>query len=266
MRCTGTLDPVQPWYRDLQSAWMRLQWALYLAMATVSLMGATTIDVSTQTSVVVHTGDKLVFQLLSWNFAANAAAFGMPATPTEVNFALASAPLGGAGEFTATLESSDRSVSIAFGDLAFGPGYFRGNGHEGEVSTTQGYLALSPVLSGEIFNGSAVFIVLRNEGPDVTLGLAPYVLRQDLYATLSGGPLSVGALPGLVDLENRANQARLMNFGGVAGLEAGSQVPEPRSSGLLLGGGALLCALSAVLARLSRGKALPRGKSTVCIL
>jgi hypothetical protein len=244
---------------------MRLWWAPYLAMVTVSLMGAATIDVSAQTSTVVHTGDTLVFQLLSWNFAVDAAAFDIPANPTEVDFALVSAPLGRAGEFAAALESSDRSVSVAFGDLTFGPGYFQGSGYEGEVSTLQGYLSLSPILSGEIFNGLSAFIVLRNEGPDVTLGLAPYVLRQDLYSSLSEGPLSVGALPDLVDLESRANQARLMNFGG-AGLPAGSQVPEPRSGGLLLGGGALLCVLSALLARFSRDRALPREKSTVCIL
>jgi hypothetical protein len=245
---------------------MRLRRALYLAAVTVSLMGATTIDVSNQTGAVVHTGDSLVFQLLSWNFAVDAAAFGMPANPTEVNFALVSAPLGGAGEFAATLESADRSVSVAFGDLSFGPGYFQGSGYAGEVSTLQGYLSLSQVLSGEIFNGSAAFIVLRNEGPDVTLGLAAYVLRQDLYSSLSGGALSVGALPGSVDLETRANQARLMNFGAPAGMAAGSQVPEPRSGRLLLGGGALLCVLSAVLARLSRGRVVAREKSTVCIL
>jgi hypothetical protein len=244
---------------------MRLRWVLYLAMAT-SVTNASTIDVSAQTSVVVHAGDTLVFQLLSWNFAVDAAAFDMPANPTGVNFALVSAPLGGAGEFAATLESSDRSVSVAFGDLTFGPSYFQGSGYEGEVSTLQGYLSVSPVLSGEIFNGSSAFIVLRNEGPDVTLGLAPYVLRQDLYSSLSGGPLSVGALPGLVDLESRANQARLINLGRAAGVEAGSQVPEPRSGGLLLGGGALLCVLSALLAHISRGRALPREKSTVCIL
>jgi hypothetical protein len=245
---------------------MILRWALYLAMVTVSVMGAATIDVSTQTSAVVHTGDMLGFQLLSWNFAVDATAFGMPANPTEVTFALVSAPLGGVGEFGASLESADRSVSEAFGDLMFGSGSFQGDGYAGEVSTLQGYVSLSPVLSKDIFNGSSAFIVLRNEGPDVTLSLAPYVLRQDLYSSLSEGSLSVGALPGSVDLESRTNQARLLNLGGAAGPAAGSQVPEPRSGGLLLGGGALLCVLSGVLARLSRGKAVPREKSTVCIL
>ncbi len=165
---------------------MRLRWGLYLAFLTAPVLGASTLDVSTQTSAVMHTGDTLVFQLSTWNFAANTAAFGLPAYPAAVNFALVSAPLGGAGTFAATLESADGSVSVAFGDLAFATGYFQGTGYTGEVSTLQGYLPLSPVLSGELFNGSAAFILLRNEGPDVTLGLAPYVLRQDLYASLVG--------------------------------------------------------------------------------
>src|SRR5260370_28289111 len=97
---------------------MRLRWALYLAMVTVSLVGATTIDVSTQTSTVVHTGDTLVFQLLSWNFAVDAAVFGMPASPTEVSFALGSAPLGGAGAFAATLGSAGPALFLAFRGLA----------------------------------------------------------------------------------------------------------------------------------------------------
>jgi hypothetical protein len=245
---------------------MRLRWGLYLAFLTAPVLGASTLDVSTQTSAVMHTGDTLILQLSTWNFAANTAAFGLPAYPAAVNFALLSAPLVGAGTFAATLQSADGSVSVALGDLAFATGYFQGTGYTGEVSTLQGYLPLSPVLSAELFNGSTAFILLRNEGPDVTLGLAPYVLRQDLYASLSDGPLSVGALPGLVDLESRGNQARSMNLGGTLGPADVSQVPEPRSGGLLLGGGALLCGLSLLLARLSRGRRLPREKSTVCIL
>jgi hypothetical protein len=245
---------------------MKLRWGVYLALLTAHVLGASTINVSAQTSVVVHTGDTLVFQLFSWNLASNAAAFGLPAYPSGVNFAFVSAPLDGAGTFAATLESADKSVSASFGDLTFATGHFQGNGYAGEVSTLQGYLPLSPVLSQELFNGSAAFILLRNEGPDVTLGLAPYVLRQDLYASLSDGPLSVGALPGPVNLETRGNEGRSMSLGGTASPADVSQVREPRSGGLLLGGGVLLCVLSLVLARLSRGRPLPREKSTVCIL
>jgi hypothetical protein len=208
--------------------------------------GASTIDVSTETSLMMRTGDTLVFHLFTWNFGVNAAAFSLPVFPADVSFALASAPLSGAGRFAATLESEDGTVSVAFGNLTFSPGRFHGSGYAGEVSTLEGYLHLSPLLSGELFSAPSAVIALRNEGPDVTVGLAPYVLRQDLYGSLSGGPLSVGAIPGWVDLEN---SGEAVNFA------AASKVPEPRSGWLLLGGGVLLCGLSVVLARFSRGRA-----------
>src|SRR5260370_40867074 len=217
---------------------MRLRWALYLAMVTVSLVGATTIDVSTQTSTVVNTGDTLVFQLLSWSFAVDAAVFGKPSSPTEVSFALGSAPLGGAGEFAATLESADRSVSVAFGDLALGPGYFQGSGYAGEVSTIQGYLSLSPVLSGEIFNGSLALIVLRNEGPDVRLRssslrfTAGFILQPVGWTTVRGGDTWFGG-PG-----KQGKSGAFGEFGGSGG--AGNPVPRggnTRRGGAFWGGG-----------------------------
>jgi hypothetical protein len=231
---------------------MRLQWGLYLAILAAPAMRASTIDVSADTSAVVRTGDALVFQLLTWNFGVNAAAYGLPVYPTDVSFALVSAPqsnVSGVGGVAATLESADRSVSVAFGNLTFGPGYFEGSGYAGEVSTLEGYLHLSPQLSEVLFSASSAVIVLRNEGPDVTVGLAPYALRQSLYASLSGGPLSVGAVPGLVNLESGAY---LGNLSGPVNLGADATAPEPQSGGLLLGGGLLLCGLSAVLSRVSR--------------
>jgi hypothetical protein len=231
---------------------MRIRWALYLAILAASSIRAATIDISAETSTVVHTGDTLIFHMLTWNFGVNAAAFGVPEYPTDVSFALVSAPMGTAGAFAATLESEDRSVSVGFGDLTFGPGYFQGSGYTGEVSTLEGYLHLTPLLSEELFSTQSAVIALRNEGPDITLGLAPYLLRQDLFAGLSGGPLSVGALPGPVELEQQLHRVRLTNLGVTVGVAAPAEVPEPWSGGLLLGGGVLLCGLSAVLARISR--------------
>jgi hypothetical protein len=237
---------------------MRLQWGIYLAILAAPAMRGSTIDVSGDTSAVVRTGESLVFQLLTWNYGMNAAAFGLPVYPADVNFALVSAGLpskmSGAGEFAATLESADHAVSAAFGDLTFSPGYFEGSGYAGAVSTLQGYLHLSPQLSKALFSASSAVLVLRNEGPDVTVGLAPYMLRQSLYASLSGGPLSVGAVPILVDLESGDGRAHLGNSGGKGDPADDAKVPEPRSGGLLLGGGILLCGLSAVLSRVSRGR------------
>src|SRR6476469_2012976 len=113
---------------------MKLQLALCLAILSAPSIGAATIDVSADTSRIVRTGDALVFHLLTWNYAVDAAAFGLPLYPSAVSFALVSAPLGVGGGFAATLESADRKVSVAFGDLTFGPGYFQGSGYKGDVS------------------------------------------------------------------------------------------------------------------------------------
>ena len=175
---------------------MKLQLGLWFAILSAPSIGAATIDVSADTSATVRTGDTLVFHLLTSNFALDAARFGLPLYPSEVSFALVSAPLGANGEFAATLESADRGVSVAFGDLTFGPGYFQGSGYTGDVSTLQGRLSLSPLQSEVLFGSTSAVIALRNQGPDVEVGLAPYALRQSLYASLTGGPLSVGAVAG----------------------------------------------------------------------
>jgi hypothetical protein len=125
---------------------MKLQLGLCLAILSAPSIGAATIDVSSDTSATVRTGDTLVFHLLTWNYAMDAAAFGLPLYPSEVSFALVSAPLDFVGEFAATLESADRGVSVAFGDLTFGPGHFQGSGYMGDVSTLQAaYLYLAEI-------------------------------------------------------------------------------------------------------------------------
>ncbi len=245
---------------------MRLRWTFHLAILAAQTMGAATIDVSAETGAVVHTGDTLVFHLFTGSFNASAAAFGLPAYPTDVNFAFVSGPVSGAGDFAATLESADGGESLAFGTLSFSLGYFEGSEYVGVVSTLQGYLHLSPLLSEELFSAPSAIIALRNEGPDLAVGLAPYTLRQDLYANLSGGPLSVGATLGSVDLERAAHGAVFMGLmGGANYTESG--VPEPQSRRLLLGGVVLLCGFYVVRGR-ARARAvrdLPGEKSTICI-
>jgi hypothetical protein len=216
-------------------------------------MGATILDVSSETSIVVQTGDSLVFQLLTWNFGVNAAGQDLSPYPTDVNFALVSAPLSEAAGFAASVESADGTVSVALGDLTFGLGNLQSSDYTGAVSVLQGALHLSSLQdSQQLFGASSVVIDLLNEGPDVTIGLAPYLLRQDLFASLSGGPLSVGAIPGSVELESPDKPMNSKYFGGPATLAADSGVPEPHTLALLFGGGALLCGLSAVLTRVSR--------------
>ena len=159
------------------------------------------------------------------------------------------------GGFTATLESADRSVSVTFDSLTLGAGYLQSSQYTGEVASIEGFLQLTPLQSEALLGAGSAIIALTNEGPDVTVGLAPFVLRHDLYASLSGGPLSVGALPGSVNLESQENGITLQSFRGPGDLGLGfvaQSVPEPGSAGLLLGGGALLCGLSLLLRSVSR--------------
>lgn len=243
---------------------MILRWGFYFAILATPVMGGsilgsspgsslgTRIDVSGDTSILVHTGDALIFHMFTSSYSVNAAALGLPLHPEDVNFALISDSPSGSGVFSATLESADRAVWLAFGSLTLGPGFFQGSGFEGEAATLQGFLHLSPVLSDAIFSAPSAVIVLRNQGPDVTLGFSSYLLRQDLFTGLSGGPLSVGAVPGMVELERHAVRGGAMNFGVSLDLAPVADVPEPYTGGLLFGGGALLCGLSVILERVSR--------------
>ena len=244
---------------------MKLQLGLWLAILSAPSIGAATIDVSADTSAIVRTGDTLVFHLLTWNYAVDAAAFGLPLYPSEVSFALVSAPLGVDGVFAATLESADRGVSVAFGDLDFTPGYFQGSGYTGDVSTLQGRLSLSPLLSKVLFSSTSAVIALRNEGPEVEVGLAPYSLRQDLYASLSGGPLSVGAVTGSVDLEGRVNRARIKFLRNDEPWRPIRRFRNPSPEGYFCWAEHCCAGFPAILPRISRRAALLHEKSTVCI-
>ncbi len=216
---------------------MRLWRCVHIVLLAASSAGASTLDVGVDASVLVRTGDALVFRLLTSNFGVNAARLGVSQSPSQVDFALVSDGAAVGGEFAATLESADRSVSVGFGDLTFHPGIFQGSSYAGEAAMLEGDLPLSRPISGTLFAGPFVMLYLRNEGPDIRIGLAPYLLRQDLFASLSSGPLSVGAVPYTVDLEGRAE--RSIALARAAGAAA-TEVPEPATRGLLLGGGVLL--------------------------
>ncbi len=237
---------------------MKLRWWLWFAILWGNAVHAGAIrslDVSTETTITVHGGDTLVYHLFTWNFARNAARFNVPAFPADLNFALVTGPAGVAGEFAATVESEDGSVTTAIGNLAFSPGFFTSSGYSGEVSTLQGHLHLSPALSQSLFESGSIEIALRNLGPDLELGIAPYVLRQAMFLNLSVGHLSVGALPGWVELEEPQNQLRSSVIGAPTVFGGVAEVPEPGSKGLLLGGGVILCGLSVLLGRFSdRGR------------
>jgi len=182
-----------------------------------------------------------------------------------VSFSIDSATLGGPAEFEAALQSEDGSFSAGFGGpLGFTPGTFIGSGYQGAVAIMQGYLHLSPLRATELFGGSSMRVMLRNTGPDVTLGLAPYTLPHDLFVSLSAGGLNVGALPGAVTLQRAALEETTPQEVTLQDI----QVPEP-GSGTLLAGGTLLCLISWLLHRVGRRRARRKilkqqQESTVC--
>ena len=246
--CTSTESPIQTVQVGLQSAWMILRLGVYLALLSTPAVAGTIIDVSAETSTVVSTGDQLVFRLLTWNYAMNAANFGLATTPTDVSFVLVTDPLRALGGFSARLETADGAFSMLFDSVTAGTGYFQGSEYDGEVSTLQGYLHLSTTAAEKFFADPWAKIVLLNNGPSVTVGFTPYVLQQDLYTSLSGESLSVGAIPGPVELDEATKPSSSKLRGGLLGLGTDTQVPEPGTAGLLLPP-LLVCGLGLLLKR-----------------
>ena len=209
--------------------------ALPLAAGTIE------IDVSAQVSALLNTGDALWFTVPSWNFGINAAHYGLPEYPTSVGFVFVTASEDSLAQFDAILVSGDGSVSVSFGaPLSFVPAMFQGSAYSGAVSVLEGSLQISEMRSQQLFGSSPAVLILLNTGPALTLGLQPYTLQQDLNVSLGGSGLSVGARLGGVAL--------------MADPPDPPDVPEPGSGLLLLGGGALLWALSRLRrSELSRG-------------
>jgi hypothetical protein len=215
------------------------KWGTTMLLAALPL-AANTIDVSTSALAVLHPGDTLSFEISDRSFAANAARYGQPSAPTAISMQFVSTPGIRDARLAATLESQDGSVFVAFGNLlADLPGTFSGAGYQGPVTSFRGSIGLSQAQSQEIFSGSSALLVLQNRGTDdLTLGLPPYTLRQDLYLTLLAGSMSAGATQLGVQLDTEP-------------------VPEPHPGPLLLAGGLLLCAIATVWKRLGRDKQAP---------
>ncbi|MCU1275117.1 MAG: hypothetical protein JWO48_2548 [Bryobacterales bacterium] len=206
---------------------------------------------SSMETALVQTGATISFELFTSNYAINAQSFGLPLYPTDVSFSLVTAPINIPAQFAVTLAAPDASTIVAFdGPLGFTAGYLSSADFQGAVSTLQGHLHLSSTLSQDLFGGGSVRLNLQNTGGDLYLGLSPFAFRQDLFFSLSGGPLTVGAMPGAVTLDSPA----VSQFQSAGGFELIETVPEPDSGWLLGAGGAMLCGVSALLNRLSQSR------------
>jgi hypothetical protein len=226
---------------------------LALAFTALSLH-AGTVDVSSSESVLVGGGDTLSFELFTGSYSAAAQQFGLSPYAQMLRFCLVTAPTDPGSQFFATLRTADASISLGLGDvLDFAPGFLSSTGFQGAVSTLQGHFQLDPQLSQDLFSSGPVWLDLTNLGSDLTLGLPPLVLSHDLYASLSGGPLSVGAITGAVLLQHPVPTFVASPYGAAVSVDAFS-LPEPGTPWMLVGGGVLLAGLSRRFKSLSRSR------------
>jgi hypothetical protein len=201
---------------------------------------ATTIDVSSQTTQLLQSGDSLTFLFTDSSYAQHATAMAMSASPLLIFFNLISAPVGSAGQFTAGVEAPDGSASAIFpGPVWLTSGAVQMSGYSGPASVLMGSLTLSNALSQQIFAGTEAELVLTYAGPDVTVGLPGYSLKNDVTITLAGGGLSVGA----------------MDYGVTLTSDEGVIAPEPDPVAMLVTTGVLLCAASGAIKRFARVRA-----------
>ena len=204
-----------------------------LILAAASLPAGTLSDADT--TVLVHHGDSLVFELYTGNFQFNAARYGLPLYPTQVDLSLTSTPIADGTVFSGWLESPDGSASIRVsGYPTFSPGVISSSQYSGPVSVLEGTVYLSIDDSAAIFGAGLAELRLLNLGEDITVGLPPASISQDLRVCLSGGPLSVGA----VTLSASLNASQGFEAIRATGFAA---VPEPSSTLLALAGGVFVC-------------------------
>jgi len=197
--------------------------AAALLIASLPL-AAGPIDVTSQTTARLDTGDALFFTLATYGFGIDAAAAGLSPYPAVMSFSFVSALPGPAGPFDPVLETAGgAAIETSPVVLEFAPGQYQAASFSGKVSVMEGSLALSSALSQQLFRGPSALLVLENLGPSATFGLSSFSIGHDLTVSLYGGGLSTGAPVVQATLDD----------------SPASGVPEPGSGWLLAGGGAL---------------------------
>ncbi len=232
-----------------------MKYSLAFAFLAAALpLSASSIDVSGADSILLHSGDTLSFTLQTFTYAHNAQTFGLSPTPASLLFSLVTTPTTQNAGFAVTLSSADASYDVALdAPLGFTSAGLGSSKYRGAVSALSANFSFTGAESDRLFTGSVAHLNFRNLGGDVSLGLSGLLLPQDLYSSLSGDRLTVGALAIAASLQDPSclpSSAPRISLGA----PPPAAVPEPSSALLLLGGGALLCAFSLLLRRRSRSR------------
>jgi hypothetical protein len=225
---------------------------IFAILLTIPAVHASTIDVSSSQTVVVNRGDTLSFELFNGSYRSAAQRFGLPLVTDVLRFALISAPLADGAALSVTLRSADSSFLVPLGaPLDFTSGYYSSGAFHGSVLTFHGQFELDTERSRNLLQSGSVWLDFTNHGAGFTLGLEPLLLGRDLYASLSGGPLSVGAAVGAVVLDHPAG-AQAAGLALAAPPNALIATPEPAPVWTMLCGGGVILATSRALRRLLR--------------
>ena len=196
-----------------------------LLLAATSILPAGVIDLSSSQTVTIRSDEILSFELFTSNYRSASQQLGLPAQPNVLQFVLATLPISGSELLVATLRVPGASITVPLENpLYVASGQLSSAGFQGAVSTFQGQFqldALTDLLTGPLWLDFTSF------GDDFTLGLAPLPLNRNLFVSLSGGALSVGAVSGSVLLQRPASAAID---------PAAAPVPEPNSLWMLSAG------------------------------
>jgi hypothetical protein len=204
--------------------------ALLALISTLPLGAGAIFDATRWESVTLNPGDALHLEIKAENYRAGALAFGLPEYPTGLDFRFLSEVPGHDSLFSATLQSRDGLISLdGTGGFGLTPGILvRGRARQ-EVWALQGSFRFDEETGGGLFGGGGAVLTLLNLGPAVPVGISGSTLGGDLYVTLSGSRLSVGATAGTVLYEDPPPPG-LARMGRAL---ADSEAPEPASGPLL---------------------------------
>jgi hypothetical protein len=241
------------------------------ALLAVPAWTGTITNVSAATSAAVDTGDSLIFHLSTANFSKNAAAFGLPISPTDLQFDLWSSLATDFGNFSATLERADGTVAMAFDSLAGITGTYYSQSGNRDGAVLEGKVHQSGTNS--IFSDPLLLLIITNNGPGEVLSFGGMKMSNVLTTSVSGNGLGTGGVVTKVEL---VRYTPLTNLGPLGELDPPSgggttHNPEPATLVLMLGGGVLMGGIGVL--RRAFGNGAKRGAqqdkstevSTVCI-